>query len=298
MPFPTTMLRNPRFFVGRWIEIQQLTESMERRTPALVIGPTGSGRSSLLFHVVEAAPVLLDQTGMRAYYIDMADFPDIDALRSTVAAAFQQQPSRWLMMLPELQYPPLLAFDNVDAPHLAATVQQWWAELLPAIRNGTLRCIAASHTPDPLYPWREVPMRAVDVAMLNELVVAVLGEDGPRPTRNEQTWLVKACGGMIGPLMPMLNIWYAQRGQPGDWRVHAQVHAVAPVSLQETGTMHIVVARDDLEMAESDAPLLHGDTQGDTRNPSVMPTFEVPAVLWWMMGIMAVGVVVYWWMQG
>ncbi|MFN5059244.1 MAG: hypothetical protein ACK5GU_04915 [Chloroflexota bacterium] len=291
------MLRNPRFFVGRWIEIQQLTESMERRTPALVIGPSGSGRSTLLYHVVEAAPVLLDQTGMRAYYIDLAEFPDIDALRNTVAAAFQQQPSRWLMMLPELQYPPLLAFDNIDAPQLADTIHQWWAELLPAIRTGTLRCIAAAKTADTSYPWREVPMRAVDVAMLNELVVAVLGEDGPRPTRNEQTWLVKACGGLIGPLMLMLNIWYAQRGQPGDWRVLAQAHAVAPASLQETGTMPIVVPRDDFEVAESDAPVLHGDTASDQRETPVMQEFEVPAILWWMMGLMAIGVAVYWLMQ-
>jgi hypothetical protein len=288
------MLRNPRFFVGRWIEIQQLTESMERRTPALVIGPAGSGRSTLLFHVVEAAPVLLDQTGMRSYYIDLAEFPDIDALRNTVAAAFQQQPSRWLMMLPELQYPPLLAFDNIDAPHVADTIQQRWAELLPAIRTGTLRCIAASKTADTSYPWREVPMRAVDVAMLNELVVAVLGEDGPRPTRNDQTWLVKACGGLIAPLMLMLNIWYAQRGQPGDWRVLAQVHAVASVSLQETGTMQIVVPRDDLDVAESDAPILHGDKTSNEREVSVMPTFEVPAMLWWMVVLMAIGIVVYW----
>lgn len=294
MPFPTTMLRNPRFFVGRWIEIQQLTESMERRTPALVIGPAGSGRSTLLFHVVEAAPVLLDQTGMRSYYIDLAEFPDIDALRNTVAAAFQQQPSRWLMMLPELQYPPLLAFDNIDAPHLADTIQQWWAELLPAIRTGTLRCIAASKTADTSYPWREVPMRAVDVAMLNELVVAVLGEDGPRPTRNDQTWLVKACGGLIAPLMLMLNIWYAQRGQPGDWRMLAQAHAVASVSLQETGTLPIMVPRDDLDVAESDAPILHGDKTSNEREVSVMPTFEVPAILWWMVVLMAIGIVVYW----
>lgn len=298
MLFSTTMLRNPRFFVGRWVEIQQLTESIERRTPALVIGPTGSGRSTLLFHVVEAAPVLLDQTGMRAYYIDLAEFPDIDAVRNTVAAAFQQQPSRWLMTLPELQYPPLLAFDNIDTPQLADTIQQWWAELLPAIRYGTLRCIAASKTPDPSYPWREVPMRTVDVAMLNELVVAVLGEDGPRPTRSEQTWLVKACGGLIAPLIVMLNIWYAQRGQPGDWRVLAQVHAVAPVSFQETGTMQIVVPRDDLEVAESDVPVLQGDTADDEREMPVMSTFEVPAILWWMMALMVIGVAVYWWMQG
>ena len=140
-------------------------------------------------------------------------------------------------------------------------------------------------------------MRAVDVAMLNELVVAVLGEDGPRPTRNEQTWLVKACGGMIGPLMPMLNIWYDQRGQPGDWRVLAQAHAVGPVSLQETGTMQIVVPRDDLEVAESDAPQLHGDTSAEQREKPELATFEVTAVLWWMMGLMVIGIPIYWLMQ-
>ena len=92
-PFAAEIIRTHEYFVCRWSELNQLCQILERRTPALLLGERQSGRSSLRYHFVHAAGALLDYDVMRAYYIDLADFPDIVAILATVATAFGQQPA-------------------------------------------------------------------------------------------------------------------------------------------------------------------------------------------------------------
>lgn len=296
-PFAPAMVRDAQYFVGRWGEIQQVVEALERRTPALVVGPAASGRSSLLYHVVAAAPVLFDETELVAHYIDVAGFPDIDAIETTIAQAFQQPISQWLRMLPGFTYPPLLAFDNVDVAHLATTMPAWWQRLMPAIRAGHLRCVAATHTVDTAIAWRVVPMRPIVGATLNELVVAALGEDGTRLSRSDQEWVMRQSQGHMGQVVALLARWH-QSGYAPTWRA-GLTHTPGASPAWPTGEPTSSEAT-TWEMVE--APEMLSSTtvspQDDQDMSRSAVRFEVPSVLWWLAGAMLVVLVLWWWLKG
>lgn len=67
---------DPGKFVGRWRELGAACEQLERRRPILLYGPSGSGRSSLLTHLAQAAGAVLEIPNLNAFYLDLAVLPD------------------------------------------------------------------------------------------------------------------------------------------------------------------------------------------------------------------------------
>jgi len=297
-PFAPEMLRTHEYFVGRWSELNQLCQILEQRTPALLMGARQSGRSSLLYHFVHAAGALFDHDGMRAYYIDLAEFPDIAAIRATVASAFAQQPAHWQRALLDLSAPPLLAFDNCDAPQLADTIDIWWQELLPAVRQGQLRCVAVAQTlPLTTMPWQTVPMRAVDGTMLTDIVETQLGDAGARLSRYDHAFLLKTSRGNVGHVMAGLRLWHRHQQHPGfDWRA---AYAQLPTATVDVAAAVLVAdAGEWVAVADADTSTYDGTTlPGAAQQSIAAPPLEFPTILI-VIAVLCLLALLWWGMHG
>ena len=221
-PFETQMLRDARLFVGRWSELQLLINAIDKRRPAVVIAPPQSGKSSLLYHAVAAGGVLLDHDDLPAFYLDMAEFPDIDAVAETVAEAFAPPGTPWQQAILRPDTAPFLAFDNIDAPQFAAHRDAWMTQLAHEVAAGRLRVIAAAsqlHTVPPF--WEQVSLGPVGLSFLREYLDVSL-PDEPHPDRADQTQMLALANGHMGTLIIVLTLWYrAQRQHDLDWRALA-----------------------------------------------------------------------------
>lgn len=298
-PFAPDMVRDHTRFAGRWSEIQHICTAIDRRSPVLVTGPRQSGRSSLLYHVVHAAPALFDQPTMQSYYIDLHDCPDIDTLRTTIATAFQQHPTRWQLHLADLVAAPLLAFDNSDAPHLASTIDDWWMDVLPLVRNGRLRIVAAAVSDaSTLMPWQTVTMHRVDGAMLDDVVSAQLGDDGPRVARPDHIWMLQHSRGHIGVLMAYLRAWYQARAVPGrDWRAQVAQIPVTDAALASPQVATALASEWYVSDESSDTRVPPTSARDDVVAPAPAVTFEMPGILW-VIALLCLVVLVWQWWQG
>jgi len=213
-PFETQMLRDAQTFVGRWSELQLLITAVDQRRPAIAIAAPQSGRSSLLFHAVAAGAVLLDYDDLPAFYLDMAEFPDLVAVQDTIAEAFAPPGISWQQAILRSGTAPLLAFDNIDAPQFADVRSDWQALLAAEVRAGRLRVIAAAADLDAaVTDWQRVDLAPVGQSFLSEYLDVTL-PDGPHPNRAEQQFIVTVARGHLGTMIIALTLWYQSLQQP------------------------------------------------------------------------------------
>jgi hypothetical protein len=148
-------------------------------------------------------------------------------------------------------------------------------------------------------PWRTVAMHRVDGAMLDDVVSAQLGDDGPRLSRPDHTWMLQHSRGHIGVLMAYLRAWQQARTVPGrDWR--AQV-AQIPVSDDALAAPQIATALASEWYVSDDAtdvPTTPPSTSEMVRTPPAVEVFEVPGILWVIAGLCVLVLVWMWWQGG
>lgn len=221
-PFETQMLRDATLFVGRWGELQLVMQAIDKRRPVLVVDPPQSGKSSLLFHAVAAGGILLDHDDLPAFYLDMAEFPDIEAVETTIAEAFAPPGTPWLQAILRPATAPFLAFDNIDALQFAPHRDAWMAQLANECAAGRLRVIVAASQLDVVpSAWELVHLGPVGQSFLREYLDVCI-PDGPHPDRADQTYIVAHARGHVGTLIVILTLWYrAQRQADLDWRALA-----------------------------------------------------------------------------
>ena len=221
-PFETQMLRDATLFVGRWSELQLVMHAIDKRRPVLVVAPPRSGKSSLLFHAVAAGGILLDHDDLPAFYLDMAEFPDYEAVETTIAEAFAPPGTPWLQAILRPATAPLLAFDNIDAPQFAPHRDAFMAQLANECAAGRLRVIAAASQLDAVPAvWERVHLGPVGQSFLREYLDVCI-PDGPHPDRADQTYMVVHARGHVGTMIVILTLWYrAQRQSDLDWRTLA-----------------------------------------------------------------------------
>jgi hypothetical protein len=158
-PFtPRGAIRRTEQFIGRWRELSIIFERIEAGRPLLVAGPPGVGKSSLLYHIVEAAGVQLEDETLRAYYLDLALAEDagevlaavVNALGWRGALAQRADPEAPLgsvaaleVALIESNLPLLLALDNVDAAIAAGWGKRLLEDLARLARRAELVLVAA-----------------------------------------------------------------------------------------------------------------------------------------------------------
>ncbi len=233
-PFETQMLRDAALFVGRWSELQLVMHAIDKRRPVLVVAPPRSGKSSLVFHAVAAGGILLDHDDLPAFYLDMAEFPDLEAVETTIAEAFAPPGTPWLQAILRPDTAPLLAFDNIDALQFAPHRDAWMAQLARECAAGRLRVIAAASQLDVVpSAWEFVHLSPVGQSFLREYLDVCI-PDGPHPDRADQTYMVTHARGHVGTLIVILTLWYqAQRQADLDWRTHAAA-LTPPAPVQST----------------------------------------------------------------
>ena len=238
-PFETQMLRDATLFVGRWGELQLVMQAIDKRRPVLVVAPPQSGKSSLLFHAVAAGGILLDHDDLPAFYLDMAEFPDIEAVETTIAEAFAPAGTPWLQAILRPDTAPLLAFDNIDAPQFAPHRDAWMAQVAGESAAGRLRVIAAASLLDAVpAKWEQIHLGPVGQSFLREYLDVCI-PDGPHPDRADQTYMVAHARGHVGTLIVILTLWYrAQRHADLDWRALAAA-LTPPQPVQPTSAPYV-----------------------------------------------------------
>lgn len=294
-PFETQMLRDAHTFVGRWSELQLLVNAIDQRRPAVVCAPPRSGRSSLLFHAVAAGSVLLDIDELPAFYLDMAEFPDLDAVQTTIAEAFAPAGTAWAQAILRAKSAPLIAFDNIDAPQFRAVRATWMQFLAEEVHAGRLRVIAAATSGfvgggD----WVHIPLAPVGQAFLSEYLDVTLPE-GPQLSRQDQHFVVAASRGHLGTMIVVLSLWFRSLTEPDvDWRAVALQHTNA---LSEAAGTPIPPSTEGAEGAP-------GTTGGEHSLPraraveSVTPTdpSELVGISGWLvLGAFVVMLIVLYW---
>ena len=263
-PFETQMLRDATVFVGRWSELQLLMHAIDKRRPVLVVAPPRSGKSSLLFHAVAAGGILLDHDDLPAFYLDMAEFPDYEAVETTIAEAFAPPGTPWLQAILRPATAPLLAFDNADAPQFAPHRDAFMAQLAKECAAGRLRVIAAASQLDAVpATWERVHLGPVGQSFLREYLDVCI-PDGPHPDRADQTYMVVHARGHVGTLIVILTLWYrAQRQSDLDWRTLAAA-LTPPQQVQSIGGPRI------------QAEVSPGSTTDPIGGESTMPAHSAP----------------------
>ena len=264
-PFETQMLRDATVFVGRWSELQLLMHAIDKRRPVLVVAPPRSGKSSLLFHAVAAGGILLDHDDLPAFYLDMAEFPDYEAVETTIAEAFAPPGTPWLQAILRPATAPLLAFDNTDAPQFAPHRDAFMAQLANECAAGRLRVIAAASQLDAVpATWESVHLGPVGQSFLSEYLDVCI-PDGPHPDRADQTYMVVHARGHVGTLIVILTLWYrAQRQSDLDWRTLAAA-LTPPQQVQSIGGPRI------------QAEVSWGSTTDPIGGESPMPAHSAPS---------------------
>ena len=263
-PFETQMLRDATVFVGRWSELQLLMHAIDKRRPVLVVAPPRSGKSSLLFHAVAAGGILLDHDDLPAFYLDMAEFPDYEAVETTIAEAFAPPGTPWLQAILRPATAPLLAFDNIDAPQFAPHRDAFMAQLANECAAGRLRVIAAASQLDAVPAvWERVHLGPVGQSFLSEYLDVCI-PDGPHPDRADQTYMVVHARGHVGTLIVILTLWYrAQRQSDLEWRTLAAA-LTPPQQVQSIGGPRI------------QAEVSPGSTTDPIGGESAMPAHSAP----------------------
>ena len=263
-PFETQMLRDATLFVGRWSELQLVMHAIDKRRPVLVVAPPRSGKSSLLFHAVAAGGILLDHDDLPAFYLDMAEFPDYEAVETTIAEAFAPPGTPWLQAILRPATAPLLAFDNIDAPQFAPHRDAFMAQLANECAAGRLRVIAAASQLDAVPAvWERVHLGPVGQSFLSEYLDVCI-PDGPHPDRADQTYMVVHARGHVGTMIVILTLWYrAQRQSDLDWRTLAAA-LTPPKPVQSIGGPRI------------QAEVSWGSTTDPTGGESTMPAHSAP----------------------
>ncbi len=137
-------ITDPGRFVGRWRELGAACEQLERRRPLLLYGPSGSGRSSLLTHLAQAAGAVLEIPNLNAFYLDLALLPDATATYGLIVRALGGGcPSLAALerRLAASSRPVLICLDHVES----AIAAGWGEELLERLARLARRSAPGYH---------------------------------------------------------------------------------------------------------------------------------------------------------
>jgi hypothetical protein len=191
-PFtPRGAIKQPDKFVGRWRELSIIFERIEAGRPVLVAGAPGVGKSSLLYHVVEAAGVQLEDETLRAYYLDLALAEDAAEVLAVLVGALgwrgaiqrRADPAVPLgsvaaveVALLESARPLLLALDNADRAIKAGWGTRLLEELARLARRADLILVASVTGEAPLLnePFSVLSLGAVSSSEVRLLAEAYL----------------------------------------------------------------------------------------------------------------------------
>ena len=235
-----TRITDPARFTGRWRELGTIFERLESRRPTLVIGVPGAGKSSLLTHIHQAAPSVLELPDLASFFLDLAVLPDAATVYRllTRAMGFRGDTLAELeAALARLRRPVLICLDGADAALEAGWGEQLLERLarlarrsLPFDPDGLappdasrfdLMLVAAAGAVAPTLsePFAVVPMRALASSEVRLLTEAYLDETGVEFSGAELNELAALSVGHPAYLQRAAYHLFKAKTQPGyNWR--------------------------------------------------------------------------------
>lgn len=165
-------ITDPAYFTGRWREVSQVFERIERRRPALVCGPPGIGKSSLITHVAQSAGAVLEIPDLLACYLDLALLPDAATVYRLLARELGGAGASEAALesaLGRARRTVLICLDGAEA----AIAAGWGADLLERLARMARRSV-------PTYPGGLAPPGEGSYDLL---LLAAAG--GPAPSLSE-----------------------------------------------------------------------------------------------------------------
>ncbi len=225
--FSTTPIHDPRDFVGREREIVQINEALAAGRSCAVIGPPGSGKTSLLHHIGQAVAMVLDQPP-QVVFLSLTRVNEVRDLYSPMLRALRANGDDELSLTQafhEANTPPmLLLLDDLAAAGLG------WSGLVRSalrgwVNQGFLQIVAASSQPlDQIAPDLQStlsqitlpPMPEREVRSLIDTLTQSAKLDPDQATINQ---VIKLAGGYPAAIKLALEIWArSQATTQFDWQ--------------------------------------------------------------------------------
>ncbi|HYF63617.1 MAG TPA: ATP-binding protein, partial [Herpetosiphonaceae bacterium] len=224
--FSPEPVRDPAHFVGREREVVQLSELLAAGRSCAVVGPPGSGKTSLLLHIGQAAAMVLDVPPLVAY-LDLAGVRTAADFYAPILRALKQPGDDELALGQAFaagSTPILLLLDNLDRAGagwsglVRSAVRGW-------VRDGKLLILAASGEPlDRAAPDLQTTLLQLSLPPLPErearsLVAELAGRASLEVPEAAAAAILHAAGGYPNRIQRALELWAQSKdGSAFDWR--------------------------------------------------------------------------------
>ena len=236
-------VRDPAYFVGREREIVQITEALVAGRSCCVVGPAGSGKTSLLWHIQQMIDLVLD-IPPQTIYLDLQSMRQADDFYAPVLRALGQSGSDELalgqFLHPTDTGPILLLLDNL------AQAGSGWSSLIRSalrgwINDNKLQIVAASSqplaqaSPDLQSVLVQIPLPPFPEREARALLAQYLEQSGHEASADTATTLLTVAGGYPERLRRATELWtQSQAGAAFDWqRVFRQEYPQQPTLADE-----------------------------------------------------------------
>lgn len=301
--FSSNPVRDPRQFVGREREIVHITELLAAGRSCVVVGPDGSGKTSLLHHIAQTAALVLDEPPL-VVSLDAATIRQASQLYQPVLAALRQSGDDELALDQAFQTetpPLLLLLDNLDRAGAAfngvvrSALRGW-------VSQHKLQILAASALPlEQTAPDMQTALVTVPMPPLIEREArALLAElaaqaklDLPTATINE---LMQVAGTQPAQLKFALDAWArSDNGKAFEWQRTVREHAAATTAPpRDSYTVGIETEANQPQATQAALPRTL-PAQPETK-PKPPRTYRAddPSDFLWTLILLAVAVFVWW----
>jgi hypothetical protein len=304
--FSPEPVRDPANFVGREREVVQLSELLAAGRSCAVVGPPGSGKTSLLLHIGQAAAMVLDIPPL-VVYLDLAGVRTTADFYAPILRALSQPGDDELALGQAFagETPPiLLQLDNLDRAGagwsglVRSAVRGW-------VRDGKLLILAASGEPlDRAAPDLQTTLLQLSLPPLPErearsLVADLARRAGLEVAEPAVARILHVAGGYPNRIQRALELW-AQSGDGSafDWQRTFREQFPAPSGLDDSlrGYAPAVEAHSD-QPAAAVAELPPRAPEPAPASPAPGPrsyTADDPSAFLWMLILLSLAIGVWW----
>jgi hypothetical protein len=305
--FSPEPIRDPAQFVGREREVVQISELLAAGRSCVVVGPDGSGKTSLLNHISQAVDLVLD-TPPTAIYLDLtgvrtsADFyapilralgqPGDDelALGQVLAA---DAPPPILLLLDELQRA------GAGFTGLVRSALRGW------VRDRLLQIVAASAEPlDRAAPDLQTTLLQLTLPPMPEREArALVNELAQRAqlelSGSEVSEIIGVAGGYPARLQQALELWAQSAGGAApDWRRTFRERYPEPAALDNSlqgFTPSVETASAEPEDTSMPSRATLSERIRDSKNPRPRSyRADDPSEFLWMFILLMLAIGVWW----
>jgi energy-coupling factor transporter ATP-binding protein EcfA2 len=305
--FSTEPIRDPAQFVGREREVVQISELLAAGRSCVVVGPEGSGKTSLLNHISQAAALVLD-TPPTVIYLDLLGVRTSADFYAPLLRALGQPGEDELALgqtLASAESPPiLLLLDELDRAGagfsgLVRSALRGW------VRDGRLQIVAASAesldraAPDLQATLLQLTLPPMPEREARSLVSELAQRASLELSASAVSDIIGVAGGYPARIQRALELWtQSEGGQTFDWRRTFREHHPEQAVLDSS--LHGFAAVAETQAAEPKAASAPSratlrERIRDSQKPQPRSyRADDPSEFLWMIILLALAIGVWW----